>query len=812
MMGRVAWLWPVLVLACAACLHSDEEECSDGRVCPAGSTCDVAHDRCISPASVAACDGLPDGSGCAIGDQPGACRAGACNVFSCGNGIVEADEQCDGSDFGHVGSSSGSATCLDFDFYGAAGLECDANCMFVLDGCYATEGYCGDDKINGQELCDGTTDETCTSIGFDAGALECTKNCGLTVEACSHFGWNAEPLGALIANAVAANGPFDQFAVGAAGAAAQYDGFWRNVSSPFPNDLVGVAIAGSDDVWAVAAATTNGQPSFVAHYGASNGWTTIDDAPTGNYVDIYAAGANAVFAAADTGVQAWDGSAWSTLAGLPGEPIAIRGTSPADLWVATDGGSGTGPLEHWDGQAWTAQALGDTSIHFISTSSPTDVWAIGNGIMDPELGVIAHYDGAQWTEWTQAETFYNNVASTGPRDAWIAVSDDTMLHFDGTSWLHTDAIGASPSGLAAISGLVAIDGDEVLAVSTLHLAYRYAGQAFGGFPTLPNFAIPNPRTQTAIWGDSSANQFVTNTLGEVVHWNGVEWDTVFTIAPLVAGDSVSATWVWGAGGGDVWVSASDGRVFHATDGATFVDTNLGASSSIDVLWGDGPDDVWAFGIDGVFRFHGGMWATIDGPTGRALSASGSGPDDVWEITDDAGGTLRQCNSTGCADAPNLPATGQPLRAVIAVDPETTYVAAGHGRILHRNGNASGSGSDAWTVDVVATKDELSFFAASGPSDVTVASEVDMFHNDGQQWSPLRTPVDFVPNTENFIPIAGLQAAVGRLDLLLQTSRVRSLLLTRPITCAVGSAEGNTGAAACTDGVDNNCDGTIDNCL
>src|SRR4051812_47798998 len=109
-MRRVWWLVSVLV---AGCVSSNAEQCPDGTVCPVNSQCDLKDNgdyRCLSPASLAACDGVNEGENCTIELNPGSCRDGSCELWFCGDGFLTPGEQCDGTDLG-------DATCTDFGYY-----------------------------------------------------------------------------------------------------------------------------------------------------------------------------------------------------------------------------------------------------------------------------------------------------------------------------------------------------------------------------------------------------------------------------------------------------------------------------------------------------------------------------------------------------------------------------------------------------------------------------------------------------------------------------------------------------------------------
>ncbi|OGR11689.1 MAG: hypothetical protein A2341_02405 [Deltaproteobacteria bacterium RIFOXYB12_FULL_58_9] len=97
----------------------------------------------------------------------------------CGDDTVEGPELCDGMDLA-------DKSCSDFGFTGGR-LDCAANCLsFVTHGCTAID--CGNNTIEPGELCDGTAlgRETCATQGFIQGNLACAANClGFNTTGCS---------------------------------------------------------------------------------------------------------------------------------------------------------------------------------------------------------------------------------------------------------------------------------------------------------------------------------------------------------------------------------------------------------------------------------------------------------------------------------------------------------------------------------------------------------------------------------------------------------------------------------------------------
>lgn len=138
-------LFPAVLAMLAACLSPSAVQCSDGRVCPAGLTCDVDHQLCITEQQGTACAAIADGDACTFSGQIGVCDRGVCIPAACGNGAVGPDEACDD---GNTASGDGCrADCakvevcgdsaLDVSDDGASGEQCDDGNSNPADGCDA---------------------------------------------------------------------------------------------------------------------------------------------------------------------------------------------------------------------------------------------------------------------------------------------------------------------------------------------------------------------------------------------------------------------------------------------------------------------------------------------------------------------------------------------------------------------------------------------------------------------------------------------------------------------------------------------------
>src|SRR5262245_12991944 len=116
MLGSMTrWCVSVVLLVLSGCLRSQSVVCSDGTICPPGTTCDVEHGQCLTPDQLTSCLDKQDGDLCPIANALGICRDGLCLAVLCGDGVVQGSEQCD--------SAPPDFSCLD-QGYDAGFLDC----------------------------------------------------------------------------------------------------------------------------------------------------------------------------------------------------------------------------------------------------------------------------------------------------------------------------------------------------------------------------------------------------------------------------------------------------------------------------------------------------------------------------------------------------------------------------------------------------------------------------------------------------------------------------------------------------------------
>ncbi len=99
----------------------------------------------------------------------------------CGNGVIDALEQCDGSDLQGV-------TCASLGFTGGV-LACGSDCQQDFTDCVIPDG-CGNGVLDPSEECDGGNlgGQDCAGLGFLGGSLACSLACRFDTLGCDAGG------------------------------------------------------------------------------------------------------------------------------------------------------------------------------------------------------------------------------------------------------------------------------------------------------------------------------------------------------------------------------------------------------------------------------------------------------------------------------------------------------------------------------------------------------------------------------------------------------------------------------------------------
>jgi hypothetical protein len=174
------------------------------------------------------------------------------------------------------------------------------------------------------------------------------------------------------------------------------------------------------DAWAAESGSELG--TQILHWNGS-AWGT---ASKGTAERMWGSGSSDIWAIGG-GVLQWNGTAWSSVTLPPGDPFAVGGSAPNDLWIA-----GLNTILHWDGSTWSNAnvSFSGYDIQSVWANSTTDAWAVGSSTF--------HWDGTIWSivadgpagEGLNPQEGLHGVWSSGPGDAWI-VGKGSIFHYGG---------------------------------------------------------------------------------------------------------------------------------------------------------------------------------------------------------------------------------------------------------------------------------------------------------------------------------------------------------------------------------------------
>lgn len=181
-------------LSCTSSCQIDTSSCQEAPTCgngriDSGEACDGTNLNGVSDSCSAYSDDFTSGT-LSCNDQ---CQfdTSACEMPdettepTCGNGVIENGETCDGDTFGDVD------TCSDLDAYSSGILDCNSQCQLDVSACRTPEeDTCGDGVKDSNEQCDGNDfgeiSTACTdySDDFTGGQLSCNDNCQYDTLSC----------------------------------------------------------------------------------------------------------------------------------------------------------------------------------------------------------------------------------------------------------------------------------------------------------------------------------------------------------------------------------------------------------------------------------------------------------------------------------------------------------------------------------------------------------------------------------------------------------------------------------------------------
>lgn len=189
----------------------------------------------------------------------------------------------------------------------------------------------------------------------------------------------------------------------------------------------------------------------------SNG-TWITDNVSGYCEAVWASSStHALAVGAGCGLR-WNGTAWSSVTGLPTTSHAIDGSSPTNAIAVGQNGSQSAS-SRWDGTTWTPLTTPHVgALRAVRVASATAAYALG------DLGVL-RWDGTQWNTVSLPIELsgilpFRDISVNGPAEVYVLTSGAALWRYNGSTWTFQaqvsgaqgDAFQDGPRSLATLPG------------------------------------------------------------------------------------------------------------------------------------------------------------------------------------------------------------------------------------------------------------------------------------------------------------------------------------------------------------------------
>jgi hypothetical protein len=366
-------------------------------------------------------------------------------------------------------------------------------------------------------------------------------------------------------------------------------------------------------------------------------WDGTSISPIPEVPNVYyvaGSGRDDVWAADQSNVYHFDGTAWSQVPGPPVFAIVqIASAGPGRLWALGFGESVT-HVFLFDGTSWsdTLMLPASRNVHPASVASAPGGQAIFVGeTFDPVTRKSQNFgewwNGTAWAEMDLPRPGELESVWLDGSGAGYAVGDvGAVLHVDSGG--HVDhTVTSGPS--ANLTGVWAALAGDVWLVADDGESFRYDGCQLRPVPT----GITTPLRD--VWGAGADTLWAVGDGGVILRGDHTTW------TPVPSGTTADLLAVWTAGPGqDVWIGGNQNTLIRLTPSGAIVPVTIPGASSGDPtvvtdIHGSGSQDVWigtgASGPGGVLHHDGTSFIPPAGlspsaPIARVWAFSAS---DVW---------------------------------------------------------------------------------------------------------------------------------------------------------------------------------------
>ena len=241
-----------------------------------------------------------------------------------------------------------------------------------------------------------------------------------------------------------------------------------------------------------ATGSTGWRVVLTQHFGAAANTSAYEKVAALGVGDAWVFGGTSVTLGGPAGTgrpvaEHWTGAKWTPSAlptGLVGDVSASAALSGTSVWAVNESGSANASILYWNGTNWSVTgSLPGTSTDVATgmlAFSNSNVWAFGNPGNAAGTGTW-HYNGRTWTRQTGIARGITTAAAVSPADIWAigstSLPEDTLLHYNGSTWQPVTAPVLSGQGFSAV---LALPKDNVWAIARVttntHLVHLSGGK------------------------------------------------------------------------------------------------------------------------------------------------------------------------------------------------------------------------------------------------------------------------------------------------------------------------------------------------
>ncbi|HYH79312.1 MAG TPA: hypothetical protein VEX86_05935 [Longimicrobium sp.] len=287
-------------------------------------------------------------------------------------------------------------------------------------------------------------------------------------------------------------------------------------------------------------------------------WTAMATPDQGGNRSLWGSSATNVYAANNTGILRYDGTAWSHVEAVRWRGMYdVYGTSASNVWAVGENGM----ILRFNGTAWTAWRFDGTTVAPYDLNTwelPGENVSLRSVFPIPGtslIGIVGDggtalvYDGSSFSTWSVYNTGdgadITHVWGTSYFNLYVTTDDGRLQRFDGND-LSTVSGVTAPGGMKSVWGTAS---NNVYAVGGGGMLWRYNGSSWS------RIRLPTRGTLYAVYGTSASNVFVAGSDGALYRFNGTTWTPE---KHGVANTQVHAFWT--ASNGDTFLAGAGGLI------------------------------------------------------------------------------------------------------------------------------------------------------------------------------------------------------------------------------------------------------------